>query len=176
MKKDSITFTIDGLNPAIANALRRIMLAEVPTIAIDEVRINENNSALFNEIISHRLGLIPLSFNEKAEKTTLVLKKEGPCTVYSGDLVSTDDTVKPLYDKIPIVKLLENQKVDLEADAVKGIGMTHAKWQAAIAAYEYKDDKFTFTVESISGRKPDEIFKTALDILETKAKELEEAL
>ena len=52
--------TIDKLSCSIANSLRRIMISEVPTIAIDLVSIEINTSLLNDEFLSHRLGLIPL--------------------------------------------------------------------------------------------------------------------
>merc|ERR1712093_311669 len=49
-----------GADPAIANALRRIMIAEVPTMAIDQVFIVKNTSLIQDEVIAHRLGLVPI--------------------------------------------------------------------------------------------------------------------
>jgi len=49
-----------GIDAPLANALRRILLAEVPTIAIETVYIYENTSIIQDEILSHRLGLIPI--------------------------------------------------------------------------------------------------------------------
>lgn len=51
---------IFGIAPAIANAYRRIMLAEVPTMAIEHVFIMNNTSVIQDEMLAHRLGMIPI--------------------------------------------------------------------------------------------------------------------
>jgi len=151
-------FIVRGVNVAFINALRRIMIAEVPCMAIDEVAIIENSSVLYDEILAHRLAMIPL----KTPKEGYVMSKECKCggagcslcqarlyldvkwegegakTVYSGDLKPEDPEVAPVYDNIPIVKLSQGQSIVLEAYATLGLGKDHAKWQPTSAcAYKY---------------------------------------
>jgi DNA-directed RNA polymerase subunit D len=142
----------------LMNALRRIVLAEVPSMAIDEVVMIENSGILQDEIISHRLGLTPLktdldSYNLPEEcpcqsefgcnlcRVTLTLdaeSKEGTRTVYSGELISENQNIVPVSDKIPITKLAKGQKLKLEAYARLGKGKNHAKWQpVCVSAYKY---------------------------------------
>ncbi len=158
-----IKFLLEEVSPAFANALRRVMITEIPVLAIDWVDFYENTSVLFDEIIAHRLGLIPLKFNpEKFNfmeecsckgkgcalcQVVFALEKTGPCIVYSGDLKSSNKEVKPLYDKIPIVELLENQKIKLEAVAKLGLGKDHAKWQAANVGYQYYPEVYVKNFE-----------------------------
>ncbi len=140
---------IQGADVPYMNALRRLAISEVPSMAIDEIVIIENSSILQDEIISHRLGLIPLKtdldgYNLPEEcpcksefgcnlcRVTLTLDveaKSGPRTVYSGDLVSENPNILPVGDKIPILKLAKEQKIKLEAYARLGKGKNHAKWQ-----------------------------------------------
>ncbi|KAL2644559.1 hypothetical protein R1flu_012146 [Riccia fluitans] len=65
-REDFLKLELIGSDPSVANALRRIMLAEVPTLAIDLVLFEGNSSVLDDEFLAHRLGLIPI-FCEKIE-------------------------------------------------------------------------------------------------------------
>ncbi len=60
---DFCEFVLSDTDPSVANALRRVMLSEVPTLAIDLVEIEVNTTVLNDEFIAHRLGLIPLVSN-----------------------------------------------------------------------------------------------------------------
>lgn len=54
------SFSLIGIDAAVANAFRRILLAEIPTVAIESVFIQNNTSIVQDEVLAHRLGLIPL--------------------------------------------------------------------------------------------------------------------
>jgi len=64
-----LVFDMIGVDPAIANALRRIMVAEVPTVAIERVYIRQNTSIIPDEILAHRLGLIPIDVDPREFNT-----------------------------------------------------------------------------------------------------------
>jgi DNA-directed RNA polymerase subunit D len=155
---DYMRFIVKGVNVPFANALRRIMLTEVPSMAIDELVIIENSSLLHDEILAHRMGFIPLktdldSYNLPEECTcksefgcnlcrlALTLEVEATeetTTVYSKDLKSENPDITPVSDKIPIVKLAPEQKIRLEAYARLGKGKDHAKWQpVSMCTYKY---------------------------------------
>ncbi|KAI4267001.1 MAG: hypothetical protein L6R38_008444 [Xanthoria sp. 2 TBL-2021] len=57
------SFSLIGIDASIANAFRRILLAEIPTLAIEYVFVHNNTSIVQDEVLSHRLGLIPLTGN-----------------------------------------------------------------------------------------------------------------
>jgi len=66
---EKIKFVIGGIDSALAGELRRIMMSEIPTLAIEWVDFVKNNSVLWDEIIASRLGLIPLFFRPKSYKS-----------------------------------------------------------------------------------------------------------
>ncbi|KAJ3300291.1 DNA-directed RNA polymerases I and III subunit RPAC1 [Borealophlyctis nickersoniae] len=53
-------FDLIGIDASIANAFRRILIGEVPTMAIEKVYVMNNTSIMHDEILAHRLGLIPI--------------------------------------------------------------------------------------------------------------------
>jgi DNA-directed RNA polymerase subunit D len=123
-------------NESLANALRR-SVAEIPTLAIDEVEIFKNDSALYDEVLAHRLGLIPLKTEKSMNAKTKIdfkLSKTGPCTVYSEDLEGPAEIVHP---KIPITLLAEGSKIEIIATAVLGKGITHAKYTPGLCYYRH---------------------------------------
>lgn len=69
-------FDIVGIDASVANALRRIMIAEVPTMALHKVFLYQNTSVLPDELLVHRIGLLPLNvgsedFKERKEEEEL---------------------------------------------------------------------------------------------------------
>ena len=151
--KTKKTFEISGVSPAYVNTLRRIFNSEVPTMAISTVEFKQNSSALYDEMIAHRLGLVVLktdltSYNlpeqgapvGPATHCTFTLKAKGPKTVYASDLKSTDPAIKPAHPETIIVKLLEGQEIELLATAHLGFGKEHSKWTPGLISYYFKPE------------------------------------
>ncbi|CAO3630528.1 unnamed protein product [Cunninghamella blakesleeana] len=60
LSEHSVEFDLIGIDASIANAFRRILIAEVPTMAIEHVYVMNNTSIIQDEVLAHRLGLIPI--------------------------------------------------------------------------------------------------------------------
>lgn len=138
--QEKVSFIVYGINHNVANAIRRSVL-EIPTLAIDSVEFYKNDSSLYDEVLAHRLGLIPLRApktftlrekcsckNKGCTKCTAIfkLKAKGPCTVYSSDLKGK--SVEVVYKEMPITILAEGQELEFVAEATIGIGKNHAKF------------------------------------------------
>lgn len=188
VKKDSqkISVKLKGVPIQYANALRRICLNGVPIFAIDTVDIIENSSVLPDEGLAHRLGLIPITtdlsrFNEPSKcdcnsesgcsncKVMLVLdtgESDVTRTVFSNELSSEDDSIKPISDKISIVQLAPGQRVKIECYARLGRGTDHAKWNSANISTLIETDKkdeSILTVESTGALRPEQIILAGVD-------------
>ena len=190
---------LKGIDRVYANALRRFAISEVPCMAIDEIVIHDNSSVLYDEILAHRLGLIPLTTDLEGYilpqdcdcKTSLGCTKcrvllvldavatDEVKTIYSGDLVSEDTRVKPYVDNIPIIKLAPSQKIKLEAYAKLGKGRHHAKWQPVTISTltdTDNDSEFHLTLESTGSLPANEILLQATSILNTKLKDMNQSI
>lgn len=166
-----IKILVKGTNHVFMNMLRRTIIADVPKMAIHNVDFHhgslgssveddeeiefESTSPIFDEMISHRLAMIPIAtdlalFSKRNEcncggegcptcTIMYAINKRGPSTVYSGDLEPVNnDAYRVKDDLIPIVKLDKGQALLVYATAELGTGREHAKFQAAQAVgYQY---------------------------------------
>lgn len=184
-KRNRISFLLKGSNPMFTNTVRRLIMNEVPTMAIDTVEFRQNSSALYDEMVAHRLGLVPLTTDLKSYslpdacsceeegcakcQLKLTLKAKGPVIVYAKDLQSQDPKVIPVYPDMVIIKLLKGQEVELEATAVLGRGKDHVKWSPGHVWYKYKPvvdiKKNPENADEIAKRCP-------LDVFDSKNKKL----
>ena len=194
-----VKLLLKGIDRVYANAIRRFAISEVPCMAIDEIVIHDNSSVLYDEILAHRLGLIPLTTDLEGYilsqdcdcKTSLGCTKcrvllvldavatDEVKTIYSGDLVSEDTRVKPYVDNIPIIKLAPSQKIKLEAYAKLGKGRHHAKWQPVTISTltdTDNDSEFHLTLESTGSLPANEILLQATSILNTKLKDMNQSI
>ena len=176
--EQKISVKLQGMPLQYANALRRICLNGVPIFAIDTVDILENTSILADEGIAHRLGLIPIKTefssidsNIESDKVMLTLDSGDTTetrTIFSGDIQSQDNVIKPISEKIPIVTLAPNQRIKFEAHARLGRGTEHAKWNSANIATlteTDKDDEHILTVETTGALEPKYIILASINEL-----------
>ena len=129
---DEMVFIVRDAEVPFINAIRRVAMVNVPKIAIEDVNIIRNDSAMFNEVLAHRLGLTPLvsdldaleglslpeddDWGEYTNGIMFHLNEVGPKVVYSKDLISSDSKIKPVYDTIPLVKLKQYPEITFNDD------------------------------------------------------------
>jgi DNA-directed RNA polymerase II subunit RPB3 len=158
-------FVLSNTDASVANALRRVIIADVPTIAVDLVEIEMNTTVLNDEFLAHRLGLIPLQsemaremlrpFEDDGSKLTEVtFNLSVKCTSDETMYVTSNDLqldpmnpdIRPVgygddSEAIIIVKMRKGQELTLRAIARKGVGKDHAKFiPVATAVYQYMPD------------------------------------
>lgn len=120
LDSNELEFDMVGVDPALANAFRRILLAEVPTMAIEKVFIFNNTSIIQDEVLAHRLGLIPI----KADPRMFEYRQEGDETGTGEDTIEFHLKVKctknpnAAKDATDPDELYKNAKVTTE----------HLKW------------------------------------------------
>ena len=187
--EQKISVKLQGMPLQYANALRRICLNGVPIFAIDTVDILENSSILADEGIAHRLGLIPLKTELSAIETSsdsdriMLTLDSGDATetrtIFSGEIESQDDTIKPISEKIPIVTLAPNQRIKFEAHARLGRGIEHAKWNSsniATLTETDKDDEHILTVETTGALEPKDIILASINELSNRLDKFKETV
>lgn len=162
--REELVVDIAGIEAPFANAIRRILLSEVPTMAIEHVNLYQNTSVIPDEVLAHRLGLIPIAVDPRAfqyrekdephsENNSIhfvlhVHCRRNPAGEVVKDKVYTSDfvwkpvgnqremltDVRPVHEDILIALLSPGQEIEAELICEKGIGQTHAKWSPVATA------------------------------------------
>ena len=196
---ERVVIKFNNISRQYINAIRRIAISEVPTLAVDDVVILENSSVMHDEAVAHRLGLIPL----RTELHRFVMPQECDCQstlgcskcrvllvldseamektkiVTSGELLSEDELVKPVSKDIPIVVLAPSQKLKFEAYARLGVGKDHAKWQptsAAVVKDGADDNEAILIIETNGALTAEETVDAAMEKLNTKIMKFSQVL
>ncbi|RIB35143.1 MAG: DNA-directed RNA polymerase subunit D [Candidatus Nanoclepta minutus] len=129
---------ISDVTPQFLNVLRRAIEEEVRTLAIEDVYIMENSSAMWDEMIAHRLGLVVLNTPEDLsydQRIVLHLEKKGKGYVFASDIRSENKKVYPVYPDTIIAYLGDNHSIKIRMEAVFGKGKEHAKWKPGHVYY-----------------------------------------
>jgi DNA-directed RNA polymerase II subunit RPB3 len=101
IKYDSMVFELTNTDVSTANSLRRVMIAEVPTIAIDQVEFLENTTCMQDEYIAHRLGLIPLRQTRPGGMNAWKYRHQCDCIEENGcEFCTIKFTLDVDYDRI----------------------------------------------------------------------------
>ena len=161
MAERKAKFVLKNSSPAMANALRRTLLSDIPKMAIDKVEFltgkiegddgkeYESITPLFEEIIAHRLGMLPVPTDldlfvpqdkcvcggEGCPSCSIMysIRKTGPATVYSSDMQPlggpNSDKLRIVDEFVPIVELTPEQGIYVYATAIMGTAKKHVKWQ-----------------------------------------------
>ena len=110
--EERLEFEMKGVDLSVANALRRIMIAEVPTVAIENVLVRNNTSVIQDEVLAHRLGLVPIFCDptwlewrddppDATEKNTVVFRLVVECTVDEYNKVHNDKVYTSALEWLP---------------------------------------------------------------------------
>ncbi|KAG6336038.1 hypothetical protein ID866_3054 [Astraeus odoratus] len=157
LKKDRVNFVLENVDLALANSIRRVVMADIPTVAIDMVEIHSNTTVLPDEFIVHRLGMVPLISANCDEG----IRYTRDCTCLSGckycaielrlDVACNDNrTMEVTSNHLEVVEFTPDgnstegvQEGDEIAKRGEGFGnpgiaKEHAKWSPCSAiAFEY---------------------------------------
>lgn len=185
---DATIVVFKDTHNTIVNSIRRTILDEVPTFAIEDVEIVVNESPIYDETIAHRLGLVPIKTDLKAYnfredckcggigcalcevKMSLSQDEEG--YVLSGLLKSDDPKIVPADKEIPITKLFANKKIELNLKAILGKGREHAKWAPAHVYMKEEGKSVNLIIEPFGQLDAKTIYNSAIDILMEKMDDL----
>ncbi len=183
--RDILTIVLPNKDLDFVNSLRKIIISEVPTLAINETKIFVNTSSMPDEIIAHRLGLITLKSDilsknkgEVAKDFTVEdgmvcldvkCKDKDKLVVLSGMMKFDTEEISPINSDVPILTLSKGQCLKVHAAATVGMGKLNYKWSPVSRVWFNKvKNGYELSLESLGSLKPHIIISVAIGILSEK--------
>lgn len=192
--KEEIIIQAKEINLCFTNALRRILISEIETIAIEKVFFYYNSTVLNDETIAHRLGLIPIFANSsfidflknRAKKKNLRILFKLNAThpndsfrnvsVFSNAIRlksygiieswTKNFKVKPVYKDILIAKLNPGQKLIVECQCLIGTGSDHAKFSPVGTSFYKVFPRIKIISEIFDGEAVDVMKKCPVEVFD----------
>lgn len=176
--RQRMIFALFYVDLITANTLRRTMMSEVPTLAIDGVEIDKNTTPMYDEILAHRVSLAPIESSRvgKMNFPQGCVCKDGcprcriPWTLeYSGKGLITSDLIQgvtPVMEDgvgVLVNKSFVGDEVSMHGWVRKGIGKTHAKWNPLTVSIFNIEPLIVLDQEAMKPLKPmqrDDLLKT----------------
>lgn len=148
------------------NAIRRTLAGHMSMWAPHELTIRANSSAHADELIAHRIGMIP--FKRVGQGDTMVLRASGPRIVRASDLVGP--AFEAVYGDIVVIELVDSQVIDLTIHFDRRDASTHARYSpcAAVGMVADGESRHSIAFHTIDGRSPHELMACALDDLDAR--------
>ena len=120
----SSIYKVAGLDTCFVNAYRRVIMADIETHAFEEENIEMimNNSVLHNEIVKHRISLIPVMTAEEGGVSIdidIVNETKGVINVTTNDVTATNGSV---CKDIAITVLKAGERFVMKARSTVGSG------------------------------------------------------
>ncbi len=147
----------------MGNAIRRAIMSDVVNYAPKEVMIRKNTTCQTDEYIAHRIGMIPFRRASTGPDGCLTIHVVGRQAMAS-DLIGTAYYAPT---DVPIIKMIENQELDLEVVFMSGTGSDHVKFShVGKVGYRVVNEKCVqLQFEMITDESPLDYLERAVDAL-----------
>lgn len=150
----------------VCNAVRRSLLSDIAAWAPHEVTVRTNTSCQNDEVLVHRIGLVP--FRRIGNGTEMTVHVKGPCMVMASDL--TGPAFEPVHD-VEWVRLgSDREELDMTIRFDEQRASKHARYNmcAAVGMTNVGEDVHRLTFETIDEREPKKTLLDAIDALEAR--------